>query len=58
MGLSKAELAKEEKRLADTIKVIKDNISSLGKELYQDEEKMLEFKKYMWDAKVVWMVMK
>lgn len=51
MELSKTELAKEEKRLADTIKVIKDNISSLGKELYQDEEKMLEFKKYMWDAK-------
>lgn len=51
MELSKTELVKEEKRLADTIKVIKDNISSLGKELYQDEEKMLEFKKYMWDAK-------
>lgn len=51
MELSKFELAKEEKRLADTINVIKDTISSLGKELYQDEEKMLEFKKYMWDAK-------
>ena len=40
----------ETKRLEDTISIIRKKISSLGAELYEDEEKVLEFKKFLWDS--------
>ena len=51
MELSKAEMLLEEKRLNDTIKLIRDKISVLGQELYDRDEKVLEFKKFMWDSR-------
>ena len=41
----------EEKRLEDTIKLIRSKISVLGQELYDRDEKVLEFKKFMWDSR-------
>ena len=41
MELSKNELAKEEKRLADTIKVIKDNIFELCNGIIQKDYKKI-----------------
>ena len=49
MELSKKEIILEEKRLADTIDIIRGKISELGQELYDRDDKVLEFKKFMWD---------
>ena len=50
MPISNQELTLEKKRLKDTIKVIRSKISALGSELYDDQEKILEFKKFLWDS--------
>ena len=49
MKLSKEEIIKEEKRLDEVIKLIRQKISVLGQELYDQDDKVLEFKKFMWD---------
>ena len=49
MELSKEEIIKEEKRLDEVIKLIRQKISVLGQELYDQDDKILEFKKFMWD---------
>ena len=49
MELSEKEIKLEEKRLRDTINLIRSKISVLGQELYEREDKVLEFKKFMWD---------
>ena len=49
MELSKKEIMLEEKRLDDTIDIIRSKISELGQELYDRDDKVLEFKKFMWD---------
>lgn len=50
MPISNQEFTLEKKRLSETIKVIRSKISALGAELYEDQEKVLEFKKFLWDA--------
>lgn len=50
MSISKKELELENKKLDDTIKVIREKISLLGSELSSREEQSLEFKKFMWDS--------
>ncbi len=49
MELSKKEILVEEKRLDETIDIIRSKISELGQELYDRDDKVLEFKKFMWD---------
>ena len=49
MELSKKEIMLEEKRLEETIDIIRSKISELGQELYDRDDKVLEFKKFMWD---------
>ena len=49
MELSKEEVKLEEERLDDTIELIRKKISVLGQELYDRDDKVLEFKKFMWD---------
>ena len=51
MKISEREMQKETKYLDDTINLIRKKISELGQELYDDDEKILEFKKFMWDSK-------
>lgn len=51
MNISKEEIKKEKKYLENCINVIKDYLSELGQELYEKEEKIQEFKKYIWDNK-------
>lgn len=50
MPISKREFTTEEKRLEDTLSIIRKKISALGMELYDQEEKVLEFKKFLWDS--------
>lgn len=51
MNLSKEELLHEERYLSDTLKVVRGKISELGQQLYEREEKVQEFKEFMWDAR-------
>ena len=50
MPITSKDYLLETKRLEDTISIIRKKISSLGTELYEDEEKVLEFKKFLWDS--------
>ena len=50
MPISKNEFVLEEKRLARVVDVIRKHISALGSKLASDEEKQLEFKKFIWDS--------
>ena len=51
MNLSEEELKKEEKHLELTTTLLRENISALAQDLYDNEEKQQEFKKYIWDTK-------
>lgn len=51
MNLSEEELKKEEKHLELTTTLLRGNISALAQDLYDNEEKQQEFKKYIWDTK-------
>lgn len=51
MNLSEEELKKEEKHLELTTTLLRENISALAQDLYDNEEKQQEFKKYVWDTK-------
>ena len=49
MQLTKEEIQLEKNRLKKTIDVINSKISNLGQKLYDQEEKITEFKRYAWD---------
>ena len=51
MNLEKSELLQEEKYLKRVLDVIDDKVSGLGQELYEQDEKVQEFKKFIWDNK-------
>jgi len=51
MNISNEELKQEEQYLQLTIKNIRGKISELGQELYDKEEKVQEFQKFIWDAR-------
>lgn len=51
MNLSDEELKKEQKHLELTTKLLRENISNLAQDLYDNEEKQQEFKRYIWDTK-------
>lgn len=49
MAISEEEFLKEKKILKKVQKLLGDTLSSLGDEVYEDEENLLEFKKMMWE---------
>lgn len=51
MAVSKEEFLKEQMVVDHDVEVIRKKISELGQELYDRDEKVLEFKKFMWDNK-------
>ena len=51
MNLSKEEIKKEKEYLKETIDVIREKISSIGQTLYEREDRINEFKKFIWDSK-------
>ena len=51
MNISEEEMIKEKKWLDNTQKIIKVKISELGQQLYDKEEKIQEFQKFMWDSR-------
>ena len=51
MNLSEKELNQEKIYLGITLDVIREKISKLGQELYECEDKVQEFQKFIWDSK-------
>ena len=51
MNLSEKELSKEKLHLDNTIKLLRNEISVLAQDLYDNEEKQKEFKKFIWDSR-------
>lgn len=51
MKITREEFEKEKNYLNKTISLIRKKISSLGQELYDDDSKILEFKKFIWDTR-------
>ena len=48
MNLSEKEVNTEKEYLNYTLEIIKQKISELGQVLYDKEEKVMEFKKFIW----------
>lgn len=51
MNLSEEEFSKEKKHLESTTCLLRETISDLAQDLYDNEEKQQEFKKYVWDTR-------
>lgn len=51
MKITREEFEKEKNYLNKTVSLIRKKISSLGQELYDDDSKILEFKKFIWDTR-------
>ena len=51
MNLSEEELKKETHHLELTTKLLREQISALAQDLYDNEEKQQEFKKFVWDTR-------
>lgn len=50
MKIERKEFEKEKNHLNETVSLIRKKISKLGQELYDDDSKILEFKKFIWDS--------
>ena len=51
MNLSEEEFSKEKQHLESTTCLLRETISDLAQDLYDNEEKQQEFKKYVWDTR-------
>ncbi len=51
MNLSEKEIQQEKEYLNYSLDIIKNKISELGQVLYDREEKVMEFKKFIWDTR-------
>ena len=51
MNLSEKEINNEKEYLNYNLKIIRNKISELGQVLYDREEKVMEFKKFIWDTR-------
>ena len=51
MNLSEEEFSKEKNYLKLTTNILRKQISELAQDLYDDEEKQMEFKKFIWDQR-------
>ena len=51
MSITESEKTLEEKYLEKVLDIIQENISELGQELYDKEEKIKEFKELIWDSR-------
>ena len=51
MNLSEDEFQKEKHHLELTTKLLREQISTLAQDLYDNEEKQQEFKKFIWDTR-------
>jgi len=50
MNLTNEEFKNEENYLKETVEVVRQKISELGQQLYDREEKVHEFQKFIWES--------
>ena len=50
MKIEREEFEREKNYLNKTVSLVRKKISSLGQQLYDDDSKVLEFKKFIWDS--------
>ena len=50
MKIEREEFERERNYLNKTVSLIRKKISKLGQELFDDDSKVLEFKKFIWDS--------
>ncbi len=51
MNLTEKEITQEKEYLSNCLEIVRKKISELGQSLYDREEKVLEFKKFIWDSR-------
>ena len=51
MALAGRELELEKRRLKEVLKLLDDKISRMGMDIFEDEEKLQEFRRYAWENK-------
>ncbi len=51
MALAGKELELEKRRLKEVLKLLDDKISRMGMDIFEDEEKLQEFRRYAWENK-------
>ena len=51
MALAGRELELEKRRLKEVLKLLDDKISRMGLDIFEDEEKLQEFRRYAWENK-------
>ncbi len=49
MAITGRDFELEERRLEEVIKLLDDKLASMGEDIFEDEDKFLEFRKYTWD---------
>ena len=49
MAITGKDFKLEERRLEEVIKLLDDKLASMGEDIFEDEDKFLEFRKYTWD---------
>ncbi len=49
MAITGHELDLEKKRLKNVLKILNDKIAQMGENIFEDEEKFREFRKYTWE---------
>ncbi|MGN1370964.1 MAG: HelD family protein [Candidatus Coprovivens sp.] len=49
MAITGRDFELEERRLEEVIKLLDDKLASMGEDIFENEDKFLEFRKYTWD---------
>ncbi len=49
MAITGRDFELEERRLEEVIKLLDDKLASMGEDIFEDEDKFLEFRRYTWD---------
>ena len=49
MAITGRDLQLEKRRLDEVLKLLDDKLAKMGKDIFQDEDKFKEFRRYTWD---------
>ena len=49
MAITGRDFDLEEKRLTEVLKLLDDKLAQMGEDIFEDEDKFMEFRRYTWD---------
>ena len=49
MAITGRDFELEEKRLTEVLKLLEDKLAQMGEDIFEDEDKFMEFRRYTWD---------